>query len=257
MRPLNISALYGDFADEYTRFSMDRDFAAQVRRLVELHGERRTELRSLELFAGPAEHSRAFVVADYGTAIAIDNVAAMAEAARRVGGAAEIQYLIARLPVIPDEIAENSLDIVFAPRYSLGYLTIDETATLLQRCTSILREDGIFVAELHNPRNFLDHLNTLDIKTRSFRTASGARGRVEWPSGPVRLRPEGWIAEMDVRLELDDHPRPYVFTSVEHLHTMQSLRFACRDFPNASFQAQPLSFEEFAGSLLVVYRKVG
>ncbi|AVT02853.1 class I SAM-dependent methyltransferase [Paracidovorax avenae] len=253
MQPVDIDELYGAFADAYARFSKDRDFTAQIRRIVEMHGRRAGSLHALELFAGPAEHSRAFVAEGFGAATAIDSAPAMAELA---AGAAPLRYLISRLPALPEEVGAGSMDIVIAPRYSLGYLSNDESATLLHACANVLRRDGLFVAELHDPRKFLNHLDDLDIKTRRFHTASGARGSVEWPFGPVRLRQEGWIAEMDVRLEVDDHPEPRIFTSVEHLHTQESLRFACRGVPHVAFAEAPLSVEEFPGSLLAIFRKI-
>lgn len=228
-----IEALYSDDPEIYEAFSADRDFAKQVDVLVALIGRevRPGTLKFLELFAGPAVHAKIFHARGYGTAHAVDVFPSMQQLAKASGGDA-IQYHLAKLPDLPMAIRSVKFDIIFAPRYSVGYLDTSGLALMLERCLGMLAVGGLFVLELHDPRTFVERLprHEFGIQTRTFSTSAGQTGSVTWPYGDLRFSRNGWKAEFTIRLAVGE-PGPVCecyYESFEHLHCADLVLFLCR-----------------------------
>lgn len=249
-----ISELYESGAEIYERLARDRDFARQVGTLVQLLPPPVSRsLRFLELFAGPAAHASAFIASGHGEAFAVDASRAMARLAATTGNPA-VSYHISTLPAFPPELNGVRFDLIFAPRYSAGYLSIEALAKMVRHCLPILVAKGLLVLELHDPQLLAGQLRNLGLKERAFTLPDGSDGKVTWPHGEFQFSRNGWTAELTVQIATrgPNADSTSQFSSVEHFHSLELLQFICSEVaPDFGAVALPSMERHFPGSVLV------
>ncbi|GKQ44020.1 class I SAM-dependent methyltransferase [Pseudomonas syringae] len=231
---VDINDLYTGGADLYKSFSADRDFDRQVNILIDLGGFNvRTDINFLELFAGPAEHSKAFLRTGRGKAFAIDASSQMADLARS-DCIKNFEYEISNLPEFPKCFDGVKFDIILAARYSVGYLDIGKLHLLMEVCLRSLSDGGILVFELHSPDIVFNAMRDLDIQTRDFVTFDGLPGCVKWPYGPIEMEWSGWVANFKVNISrhIGNNFITSNYISREHLHTHDLASFLATLFEN-------------------------
>jgi hypothetical protein len=233
---LEIFDFYEHEAALYEAVSRDRDFPAQVggiRRLVQQsEGEASRTIRVLELFAGPAYHSKVFKITECASVVCVDASQGMKELALRDGVISEQEYLVGRLPEAMNSLGNNEpFDCVLALRYSLGYLDDAEVEVLLLNARSIMRPGAIFVAELHRLDLLVGGLDALEIRDRIAYTEQGSRIRCVWPHGPLKWDTDDLVVEMEVLVEVDRSTgasEQFLYKTREHIHYPARIRRVAR-----------------------------
>lgn len=219
-RMRDISALYGEHADLYAAICADRDFEAQANALIGLLGPLDRAPVTLELFAGPAHHSGVLRNRFGASVHCIDIAAEMRDIAISEGRCAYGSY---RVGSVPDalEYEEGSFDLIFVPRFSLGYLDRADLRRTLSLVGRLLRESGVFVAELHRVSSMVHGLTALGIQTREV-GFDGGMAVCEWPAASPRWDDDDWIVSMDVRITVlrgGAPAREHAFISRERIYS--------------------------------------
>lgn len=254
-----VSELYREASSVYAAIANDRDFSTQAKYLIEAalpdHVKRREPVNCLELFAGPARHSSLLASQLGHSAYCIDNSQMMQQLACTKGGITVDHYAVATLPCSIRALFPGvTFQLIFAPRYSIGYIRPHELRRLIVSLSEVLASTGVIVFEIHEPQHVANLFQSLQIRERSMCGDDGTRYRCVWPHGlPTLLSSDGLVA-MSVQLTIDrpDGEREeMLYRSEEFLYTGDQLE---RLAASASLTTRRFQEPTFPGSLLVVHR---
>ena len=223
----DISVFYSTFAVEYDLIAGDRNFRKQTIAMIDrLEGEC---LRSIELFAATAKHSR--VLQELGCdAFAFDSSFEMKQLALK-SGFEPMNYVVSPLP---DALSQFNLsqskksrfNLAICPRYSIGYLEELELSKLLKCLVSLMAPRGKLFLEVHDHANFDDCFNNLQIRERRVRLNQHEELICVWPSAPISLEGDGSQVTMEVTLTWERTGTEVgreVFVSTETLYTAEEI----------------------------------
>lgn len=228
---LPIDHLYTRLPEYYAAFSNDRDFKAEVEFLTRLcagpEENSRNNFAFLELFAGPAAHCAAWNALGIGSAHAIDAHAAMRDFSVDKGNCLRENYHISSLPELPAKLLNNFLrfDLIFAPRFSVCYLSPDDLCRLFANLRAICAEQGKLVLELHTNENISNLFASIDIKARVVEFSDGRILRCDWPAAEPSLIGDNRVL-MPISIEVLQGGQQisfYAFESKEYLHSIDSI----------------------------------
>jgi hypothetical protein len=256
-----ITELYSELPGVYAAIADDRDFCAQSIHLLQIaevdNSQSQSHRNCLELFAGPACHS-AVIASTLGyRAYCIDSFPAMKRFACSTGKVRPSCYAVATLPCnVAQLFPETSFDLIFAPRYSLGYIRPTELMPLYAALVEVLSDRAVIVFEMHQPEAIAGRFEHLGIRERNVRGSGGVRYKCIWPDGSMRMRaPDGELT-MSVRVSTEDPSGQHtemLFESKEFLYDAR-----CLEDVAAKLSLQTNSYRDeriFPGSLLVVHRR--
>lgn len=250
------NALYDEHAAMYAVIADDRDFAAEICRMGALDLGARA--RFVELFAGPAFHSRALLATGWrGEAQAIDVSAQMAALAQILGFSGEYHCTDA----IDGVRQLDCADIICIPRFSIVLVDAAYVMQLFGAVRKVLRETSRFFVEIHPEAANRTGWQALAIHERQ-RQLNGVRLTCEWPHS-VRAVPDMTnVVDMTVRVCLDDGlspPEEHYFISREYLHSKSELIRLAEGAgmvldPSRSFHTNAGEFLAFAAASLHAFQ---
>lgn len=220
----SVDSFYTDLATQYAWISKDRDFGAQIDAISQNH-EIKT---SLELFAGPAEHSICLKDNMKVEAWALDASLQMKDVAVSQGFTDSDKYIVEKLPNIP--MLDAKFDLILLLRYSIGYLSIEQLYLLAKNLSKILNDDGRIFIELHDLGYCLNNFSELKIKERVVLCPDGSKVNVAWPSGPLRWDDNSWTVQMPLRIIQTDKDERIIhdleLVSTERIYAFDEIKQA-------------------------------
>ncbi len=254
-----VDSFYLEESIAYAAIADDRDFAAQASLMAEIANasSRKNDMRSLELFAGPAFHSIALSNIYQSETYCVDSSAPMQDVAICNGNFSKDKYTVASLPCdLQSPFGGIDFHLIFAPRYSIGYINPEDLNQLYFYLNRVLHEEGVIIIEMHTPANIATKFGNLEIRERSAKCDNGTIYKCSWPHGHVEgLSPDGLVA-MFVKLVIKKPLLPeyeLIFKSEEVLYTEEKIKAAAAA---ASLDTVILeNIPVFPGSILALHKK--
>lgn len=224
----SVNDFYSDLASLYAEFSKDRDFYSQVKFFRESINTATDPISTLELCAGPAEHSIALKNHFGALTWAVDSSETMQTIAIESGFSPPDQYLVSQLPNVDSLVnLKEKFDGLLLLRYSIGYLTPLDVKKLFTLAYNWLKFGGIILIEIHPFKNLLQGLKDLSIRERRINLPDGTFAQCIWPSGELEWEDDDWIVNMPLSIQLQsqsgDTISNFNFFSREYIYTVNEI----------------------------------